>query len=361
MKPFRLSLALLSFTPLAACSPPAEPTRVQITVVQPGIEAEQRGNYGFALFTYRDWAHLDVPLAQYRLARLYERGLGTDRDAAEAAKWYRAASEAGYQPARTALARLFEQGRGVPQDDALALALYEIAAAAGDLEAHYEAGRLLEQGRGTGVDPHGAAADYRPAGNAGDIDAQLALAELSPTRRGAPEHVAPHRAGDQVAAADGDPRPGDEPTPLTPKEETPLTPKEAGMPLEGKAAVEPVGVRDEIQERLLKFDLAVEDVAGGSFAEQQTAAGAATAVAYYRQAAQRGDGLAAFELGQAFEQGNGVPPDLVEALTWYGIAQRHGYAPATAHVEALRGELPNAEVQEARGRIDRWWQKFGSS
>ena len=150
MRPFWLSLALLSFTQLAACSPPAEPTQAQIAIIQPGIEAEQRGNYGFALFTYRYWANLNVALAQYRLARLYERGLGTKRDDAEAAKWYRAASETGYQPAHTALARLYEQGRGVPQDDALAFALYQKAAAAGDPEAHYQLGRFLELGRADG-------------------------------------------------------------------------------------------------------------------------------------------------------------------------------------------------------------------
>jgi TPR repeat protein len=132
------------------------------------------------------------------------------------------------------------------------------------------------------------------------------------------------------------------------------------MTFEGKGALELVGIRDEIQERLLKFNLPVEDVAGGSFAEQERVAGAAAA-ARYRQAAQQGDGAAAFKLGQAFEQGDGVPPDLVEALTWYGIAQRQGYEPATSHVEALRDELPSVEVQEASGRVDQWWQRFGSS
>jgi hypothetical protein len=352
MRPFWLSLALLSFTPLAVCSPPAEPTQAQIAVVQPGIEAEQRGDYGFALFTYRYWARLDVPLAQYRLARLYEHGLGTNRDGAEAAKWYRAASESGYQPAHTALARLYEQGRGVPQNDALAFALYEKAAAAGDPEAHYQAGRLLEQGRATGVDPQGAAAHYQAAADAGNVDAQLALAELSPTDRPVPERAAPHSTGYEVAAGDGDPR--------TRQELAPPRAKGEGMPFEGKDAVELVGIRDEIQQRLLKFNLPVEDVAGGSFAERERVAGAAAA-ARYRQAAQQGDGSAAFKLGQAFEQGDGVPPDLVEALTWYGIAQRQGYEPATSHVEALRDELPSVEVQEASGRIDQWWQRFGSS
>jgi TPR repeat protein len=86
MKSLWLSLGILSFPSLAACTPAAEPTAAQMTIVRPGIEAEQRGNYEFALFTYRYWARLNVALAQYRLARLYEHGLGTDQDNTEAAK-----------------------------------------------------------------------------------------------------------------------------------------------------------------------------------------------------------------------------------------------------------------------------------
>ena len=145
------------------------------------------------------------------------------------------------------------------------------------------------------------------------------------------------------------------------RELAPMPAEDGRMTPEGKGAVELVGVHDEIQERLLKFNLAVEDVAGGSFAGREVVAGADTTVARYRQAARQGDGLAAFKLAQAFERGKGVPPDLVEALTWYGIAQRQGYAPATSHVEALRGELPSLEVHEASERTDEWWQKFGSS
>jgi uncharacterized protein len=315
------------------------------------MAAEQRGDYGFALFTYRHWAHLNVALAQYRVARLNEHGMGIDPD--EAAKWYRSASEAGYQPTHMALARLYEQGRGVPQDDALAFALYQRASAAGDPEAHYQIGRYLELGRGTTVDPRGAAGHYQIAANAGNVEAQLALAALAPTDRRAPEQVALHSAGYQVAAANGAPGPHHELAPSPAKGD--------GMTLEAKDAGELVEVRDEIQERLLKFKLPVDDVAGGSFTEQETIAGAAAAAARYRQAAQQGDGLAAFKLAQAFEQGRGVPPDLVEALTWYGIAQRQGYAAATSHVEALRSELPSAEAQEVSGRIDQWWRKFGSS
>ena len=112
---FRFAATCLVLTILAGCAAPAEPTPAQKMIVQPGIDAERRGNYGFALLTYRYWANLRVGLAQYRLARLYERGRGIDRNYAEAARWYRAAAEIGYVPAHAALARMYEEGRGVPQ------------------------------------------------------------------------------------------------------------------------------------------------------------------------------------------------------------------------------------------------------
>ena len=79
-----------------------------------------------------------------------------------------------------------------------------------------------------------------------------------------------------------------------------------------------------------------------------------------RDGAQQGDGAAAFEVAAAFEHGQGVPPDLVEALAWYVIAERHGYAPATPHAAVLAEELPSAEVREAGRRVDLWWREFGS-
>jgi TPR repeat protein len=50
------------------------------------------------------------------LGTLYEHGLGVPQDYAEAAKWYRKASDQGNSSAQTALSGLYTIGRGVPQD-----------------------------------------------------------------------------------------------------------------------------------------------------------------------------------------------------------------------------------------------------
>jgi uncharacterized protein len=347
MGPFGLVARFLSLAILTGCAAPAEPTPAQKTVVQPGIDAERGGNYGFALFTYRYWANFGVGLAQYRLARLYEQGLGTEQDDVEAAKWYRAASDLGYPPAHAALGRLYEGGRGVPRDPAAAFGLYEKAAASGEVDANYHLGRLLELGLGTAADPAGAASHYQVAANAGNVDAQLALAELYRMGWGVPHNAALATNGDR-AAREGDLR-----------GRSRLT----GMPAEGDGAA---GQEAGRALELLKADAESGIVAayvtlGDLYAEGEVVPrDAAEAVRWYRQGAGRGDGEAAFRIAEASEHGLGVYPDLVGALAWYEIAQRQGFTPATTRVEALTNALPSTEVREAGRLVDEWWsQEFG--
>jgi TPR repeat protein len=328
----------LSFTMLAACAPRPEPTPAQIAIVQPGIDAERRGNYGFALFTYRYWANWRVGLAQYRLARLYEHGLGTDQDYPEAARWYRAASENGYRPAHLALARLYEAGRGVPQDHAAAFDLYQKAAAGGDVDAR---DRLLELDHGTAADASAASHYAVPSMPATWM--QKARTQNSPRPLWHRQECADCRA----SAAEGDSR---------------GRLRLARMRAEGDGAAQDEGpsvwpIRSKAETAIDRDHVRPGDLHAAGTA---TAADVARAVKGNRQGAQQGDGAAAFKVAEAFEHGQGVPPDLVEALAWYGIAERHGYAPAAARVEVLAGALPSVEVKEARRRVDRWWEQFGS-
>jgi TPR repeat protein len=334
-----LAVGLLVLGLLAACTVPAEPTPAQLTIVQPGIEAEERGNYGFARMTYGYWAWFDVPLAQYRLARLYESGHGVDQDDRMAAKWYRSAADHGYRPAFAPLAVLYEEGRGVPEDQAKAFELYQKAAAGGDVAAHYRLGRLLESGRGTTADP-AAAAHYRIAAEAGNADALLALADLYRTGRGLPEDGAQAAQWYRRALAQRD-------SLRTRYLLTLAQQGERALPrLESDAAA-----------GIVPAYVTLGDLYEGEAVDRDPAA----AVRWWRMGAEHGDGEAAFKIAAAFEQGRGVPPDLVEALAWYGLAQRYGYPPAAAPFAALSGELPSVEVQEARRRLDRRYQEFGSS
>jgi hypothetical protein len=65
---------------------------------------------------YRTSAEQGNAEAQYNLAMLYDRGLGVERDDAEALKWYRKAAEQGYAKAQYNLGMMYYFGKGVPQD-----------------------------------------------------------------------------------------------------------------------------------------------------------------------------------------------------------------------------------------------------
>ena len=54
-------------------------------------------------------------MAQYRLALMYERGMGTSKDTSSAYKWYRQAAEQGYVLALGALKKISHQKSIYPE------------------------------------------------------------------------------------------------------------------------------------------------------------------------------------------------------------------------------------------------------
>ena len=175
---------------LSSCAPTTALNTGQRMMLEPARNAEKGGDFAKAVREYEQAPQGGVAYAQYRLARLHERGLGTAQNEEEAARWYRAASDRGDPAAKIALAKMYEQGRGVAKDEAAALALYLEAAEHERSRAyrlnpprpaavaHTRAGQMIEQGRGGPAHPAAAARLYGFAAEAGNPDAQFALAEL---------------------------------------------------------------------------------------------------------------------------------------------------------------------------------------
>lgn len=150
--------------------------------------------------------------AAFMLARIYERGIGTARNPAEAIKWYGKAAEFGFVPARNILgqawvsgyggahdarkgldylqtaaqegyvtaqynlAKLYYNGdTGVPRDLKLAGAWFNMAAKAGYPGALFAAGRMYDLGEGVPADQKRAIVYYKEAALKGNADAQFAL------------------------------------------------------------------------------------------------------------------------------------------------------------------------------------------
>ncbi len=87
-----------------------------------------QANYRTSLEVWLPQAKAGDAEAQYYVAQIFEKGLGTTADYASAAAWYRKAATQGYGAAQTSLGYLYEEGLGVERDDVAALNWYRQAA-----------------------------------------------------------------------------------------------------------------------------------------------------------------------------------------------------------------------------------------
>lgn len=89
-------------------------------------------------------------MAQVEVATSYYLGRGTERDMAQAARWYREAANAGDVGAMYLIASMYEAGLGVECDLRLALYWYTLAAGAGDAAAAAKVRELQDRLRAPG-------------------------------------------------------------------------------------------------------------------------------------------------------------------------------------------------------------------
>ena len=109
--------------------------------------------------------------AQGSLAVLYHEGLGLEKDAAEAAKWFRKSAEQGHALSQYNLGYLYEQGDGVEKNPATAAGWYRKAATQGDTAAQAALGTLYREGRGVKQDDAEACFWLSLAARQGNADA----------------------------------------------------------------------------------------------------------------------------------------------------------------------------------------------
>ncbi len=113
--------------------------------------------------------------AQFALAFMYDKGEGTSRDYAAAAKWYLAAAEQGIVYAQYQLGQMYELGRGVAEDRKQAVSWYRAAAEQGFTKAQYKLGDSYALGLGVPQDHKLSAMWFRRAAERGYADAQYRL------------------------------------------------------------------------------------------------------------------------------------------------------------------------------------------
>jgi TPR repeat protein len=74
----------------------------------------------------------------------------------------------------------------------------------------------------------------------------------------------------------------------------------------------------------------------------------ADAITWFRQAAQRGNPSAEFQLGTAYMLGRGVRQDSVDAYTWLTLASKNGDTQAEQSLRELTPKLSQSEMARVR-------------
>ena len=178
----------------AAAAPPAElnlPTIPDALTLQ---RAAENGNpiaefqWGEARLEAQDLAvgadfisraaQQGLPAAQYRLAKLHERGLGVPRDFVEARAWTERAANGGNIKAMHDLAVFFADGEGGPQSYAAAAEWFRKAADYGIVDSQYNLAVLYENGLGISPSQVEALYWYEVASMNGDASAPGNVATL---------------------------------------------------------------------------------------------------------------------------------------------------------------------------------------
>jgi localization factor PodJL len=117
-------------------------------------------------------------MAQYRLAKLYERGEGVQADLAVARQWTERAAASGNRRAMHDLGVYFARGEGAPLDEAAAFRWFRQAAELGVADSQYNLGVLYQQGRGVNASASEALFWFLVAARQGDQDARARATAL---------------------------------------------------------------------------------------------------------------------------------------------------------------------------------------
>jgi localization factor PodJL len=126
-------------------------------------------------------ANQGLAAAQYRLAKVYERGEGVAMDLNQARQWTERAAVAGNVKAMHDLGVYYARGEGAPFDETQAARWFRQAAEFGVADSQFNLAVLFQQGRGVQANASEAMFWYMVAAKGGDADAGARAESLGAT------------------------------------------------------------------------------------------------------------------------------------------------------------------------------------
>ena len=237
---------------------------------QKGLAAAQRGDFATALREWKPLAEQGNARAQVNLGLMYQRGDGVPQNYKTAVKWYRLAGEQGNARAQINLGLMYENGKGVSQDDKTAVKWYRLAGEQGDAFGQNALGNMYDAGRGVPNDDKESAKWRTLAAEQGNSQSQYNLGVMYENGKGVSQ--------DDKTAVKWYTLAGDQ----------------------GNANAQ------RSLKRLQK-----------DIAEQNK-------LRELQARAKQGDANAQYQLGTMYDNGQGVPKDVKEAVKWYRLAAVQG-------------------------------------
>jgi localization factor PodJL len=137
------------------------------------------GDFAAGAAQMRKSASKGLPIAQYGLAKLHEKGNGVPKDLTLAREWTEKAANGGNVKAMHDLAVFMAEGEGGPQSYAGSVEWFRKAAEFGIVDSQYNLGVLYEQGLGISPNLTEALFWFQVAGKNGDPGAPAKITDLT--------------------------------------------------------------------------------------------------------------------------------------------------------------------------------------
>ena len=334
----------------------ASPSIALVVEYQEAIDAYNREDYKTSYRLIRPLAKKGFAQAQYNLGVLYLKGKGVKANLIKAKKLFEFAAEQGVVKAQNKLALMHVKGIGVVKDFNKAIEWWNLAAAQGNGKAQTNLGWMYEMGKGVPKDSQKAVNWYQLASNQGIAIAQKKLNllldqtkkplqenntnskdfksfeeiknlhSITASLRSELEQIKSEQANAIEATNQGKAKAKQEQ--LTSMIDNPSKLK-AG--------------RDSFRENKLDVDLF--DTAINSLGRKEFT----TALQLFTDLANRGMAEAQINLGMMFESGQGVLQNFDEAIKWYQLAASQGLIKAQEKLNLLVSKAAAAQVNFGLG------------
>lgn len=246
---------------------------------------------------------------EYRIGKLYARGLGTEQDHAMAAEWFTKATEQSHKYAQYSLAGLYLRGEGVAKDVEKAHRLYTASASQGFPYAAFELGKLYRDGSGCDQSDEETQRWFKKAyGGFKSLEKQSHDDKLQ------------YRLGWMCLHGVGTER-------------------------DEQAAREWFKRSAKLGNPHAQYQLPKLILADGSSTAQQIK----TAVEWLTKAADAGQDCAQYALGKLYRDGMGVEKDMIQAVAWFALAaeQNNSYAAYALGKLYLEDEEVPKDIEKA--------------